>query len=98
MMLKYDKLNGVRKSYYIERHFNMQQGYKISEYFMGLHSQKKAVRHLSSLLDIRRTLLEELQTAALSSSGPSLDKAPPGKPGEQLRLVINRPGVAGAVL
>ena len=45
-----------------------------SDIYGDLSSQKAAVRHLSSLLDIRRTILEELQTTA-STSGPSLVQA-----------------------
>ena len=51
-----------------------------SDIYGDIHRQKAAVRHLSSLLDIRRTLLEKLQSTA-STSGPSLDTAPPARQG-----------------
>ena len=51
-----------------------------SDIYGDLSSQKAAVRHLSSLLDIRRTILEELQTTA-STSGPSLDTPLPVRQG-----------------
>ena len=43
--------------------------------------------NLSFVLDARRTIIEELQTTSLSTSGPSLDTAPTHLPGEQWRLV-----------
>ena len=53
---------------------------KYPEIYGDILGQKAAVRHLSTLLDIRRTILEELQTTA-STSGPSLDTAPPASQG-----------------
>ena len=53
---------------------------KYPDIYGDIPVQKAAVRHLSILLDIRRTLLEELQTTA-STSGPSLDTAPPASQG-----------------
>ena len=53
---------------------------KYPDIYGDIPGQKAAVRHLSILLDIRRTLLEELQTTA-STSGPSLDTAPPASQG-----------------
>ena len=50
---------------------------KYSDIYSDIHSQKAAVRYLSSLLEVRRTILEELQTPTVSTSGPSLDTAPP---------------------
>ena len=53
---------------------------KYSDIYGDILGQKAAVRHLSILLDIRRTVLEDLQTTA-STSGPSLDTAPPASQG-----------------
>ena len=45
------------------------------------HSQKTAVRHLSTLLEVRQTILDELQSTTPSTSGPTLDTAPPASQG-----------------
>ena len=54
---------------------------KYSDIYSDIHRQKAAVRYLSSLLEVRRTILEELQTSTVSTSGPSLDTAPPARQG-----------------
>ena len=47
-----------------------------SDMYGDLQSQKTAVKYLSSLLDIRRTILDELQTATASTSGHSWTQHP----------------------
>ena len=45
------------------------------------HRQKTAIRHLSALMVVRNTIIEELQSTTTSTSGPSLDIAPPASQG-----------------
>ena len=49
---------------------------KYSDIYSDIHSQNASVRYLSSLLEVRRIILEELQTSTVSTSGPSLDTRP----------------------
>ena len=64
-------------SKYIEQVKDTQYSYIYGD----LRSQKTAVSHLSYLLDIRRTILGELQTATASTSGHSSDTAPRARQG-----------------
>ena len=54
---------------------------KYYDIYRDIHSQKAAVQYWSSLLEVRRIILEELQTSTVSTSGPSLDTAPPARQG-----------------
>ena len=58
------------------QHLENAKDIQYSGIYGDIHSQKAAVRHLSSLLDTRRTILEEFQTTPVSTSGPSLVTAP----------------------
>jgi hypothetical protein len=57
------------------------QNIKYIDIYGEPHCQREAARHLSTLLDVRRNILEELQTSTASTSGTSLDTAPPASQG-----------------
>ena len=61
---------------------------KYSDIYGEPHSQKTAVRCLSALLDVRKTILEELPSTTSSTSGPTLDTAIQGSSGGQSLVVF----------
>ena len=63
------------------KYIRQTQNIKYTYIYREPHSQREAARHLSTLLDVRRNILEELQTSTASTSGPSLDTAPPASQG-----------------
>ena len=63
------------------KYIRQTQNIKYTDIYREPHSEREAARHLSTLLDIRRNILEELQTSTASTSGPSLDTAPPASQG-----------------
>ena len=66
----------------LDRKYILQtQDIKYTDIYGEPDIQRGAARHLSTLLDVRRNILEELQTSTASTSGPSLDTAPPATQG-----------------
>ena len=61
---------------------------KYSDIDGDIHSQKVGVRHLSILMEIRRTILEELQSTVYSVYQWTITgHSTPGQSGEQWELV-----------
>ena len=63
------------------KYIEQTQNIKYTDIYGEPHSQREAARHLSTILDVRRNILEELRTSTASTSGPSLDTTPPASQG-----------------